>query len=411
MKSNGEGEKNSALFVAMSNNTKMEQQNGLIACQREMFDIPDEVAYLNCAYSSPMLKTVASTGVERLGLCGQPWRISTTDFFEHAEQARIQFAGLIEAEADDIAIINSVSYGIAIAAQNLPLQAGQRIVVLQDQFPSNIYAWQELARQRDAQICTVAESPADDLTTAVLDRITESTGIVALPQVRWTDGALLDLELIGRRCRELGAALVLDLTQSLGAMPFSVQNVQADFVVCAAYKWLLGPYGVSFLYARSDRQQGEPIENPWIARQGSDDFARLTQYQSQFRQGARRYDAGEPYHLTLSMAVEALRQVHRWGSAAISATIATKTRQLAEQSESLGFQPLPEAKRAPHILGINIGDRDGAHLAQTLANDNVHVSLRGQFLRISPHVYNTEQDLERLVATLAACEKTAGGIV
>ena len=222
----------------MRTNTKLDQQHKLIPCQREIFDIPAEVAYLNCAYSAPMLKSVASTG-------------------------------------------------------------------------------------------------------AVLDKLTEDAGIVALPQVRWTDGALLDLELIGRRARELGAALVLDLTQSLGAMPFSVRNVQADFIVCAAYKWLLGPYGVSFLYARSDRQQGEPIENPWIARLGSDDFARLTQYQSQFRRGVRRYDAGEPYHLTISMAVEALRQVHSWGTAAISATIAAKTRQLAEQSASLVVLPFP----------------------------------------------------------------------
>ena len=374
--------------------------DGLIPCQREKFDIPDEVSYLNCAYCSPMLKSVSATGVDRLGRSRRPWRIPTSDFFEPAEQARIQFAKLIEADADDIAVVNSVSYDIAIAARNLPLQAGQQVVVLQDQFPSNVYAWRELARQRGARISTVVGSPAADLTAAVLEQLTEDTGIVALPQVRWTDGALLDLDVIGRRCRAIGASLVLDLTQSLGVMPFSIQTIPADFVVCASYKWLLGPYGVSFLYVCKDRQENEPLEFPWVARHGSENLAGLTHYQDRFRPGARRYDSGEPSHLSIPMAVEGLRQIHTWSTPAISATIATKTCQLAEQIERLGLTPLPEAQRAPHILGLNIEDGDAERIAKKLALDNVFVSLRGRFLRISPHVYNNEQDLDRLMALL-----------
>ncbi len=378
----------------------MNKENKLIPCQRELFDIPDEVSYLNCAYSSPMLKSVARIGAKHLSKSAQPWRIKTSDFFEPAELARVEFSRLIDADPGDIAVISSVSYGLSVAAQNLRLQAKQKIIVLHDQFPSNVYIWQELAQQRDAIIVTVNRSPTSDLTTAVLAQLTTDVGIVALPQARWTDGALLDLETIGRRCREIGASLVLDLTQTLGVMPFSVQRIKPDFVICAAYKWLLGSYGVTFLYARKDRQNGNPIEHSWINRRNSENFSELTQYQSNFKDGARRYDSGEPSHLTISMAVEGLQQIHRWSIPAIVASIAVKTRMIATEVEQVGMNSLPEAERSPHILGVYIGDCDGERLHRILADNQVFVSLRGQFLRISPHVYNDERDLERLLNTM-----------
>ncbi len=371
----------------------------MLPCQRALFDIPRDLAYLNAAYMTPLPKAALAAGEAGLRRKARPWALRPDDFFALSEQARALFAALIGATADAVALVPAVSYGVAIAAANLRLGSGRRVVVLADQFPSNVYAWRRLAAEQGGEVLAV---DGVDLTEAVVAALDERCAIAALPQVRWTDGRLLDLPRIGARCREIGAALVLDLTQSLGAMPFDVAAVQPDFLVCAAYKWLLGPYSVGWLYVAPPHQDGRPLEEGWITRAGAEDFTRLIDYTDRYATGARRYDVGERSNFALlPAAVASLELLLDWGAPAIAARLAALTEAIAARVALFGLEAEPAARRGPHYLGLSLPAGTAPDLVRRLAGEQVYVSQRGQRLRVTPHVYNDEADVDRLVTALA----------
>jgi selenocysteine lyase/cysteine desulfurase len=373
----------------------------MIPCQRDLFAIPEDVAYFNCAYTSPLLKSAQAIGQDALARKTTPWELTTDFFFRDLNANRALFAALVEAAADDVALIPSVSYGIALAARNLPVNPGQSIVVLQDQFPSNIYVWQDLARERGAAVVTVPRPGDGNWTGAVLEAITPQTAVAALPHCHWTDGTLIDLVAVGDHCRACAAALVVDGTQSLGAMPFSVKAIQPDFLVTTAHKWLLGPYSYGFCYVAPRWQEGRPLEENWLNREGSEDFARLVQYRAAYQDGAKRFDAGEASNFILApIAGEALRQILSWGVADIAASLRTRTDAIAERAAALGLAVAPAAHRAPHLIGLRHPQGFPTDLPARLAAARVFASARGDSIRIAPHVYNTDADVERLFEVL-----------
>lgn len=375
----------------------------MIPCQRHLFDIPQEVAYFNCGYMSPLLRSVREAGERGMASEGRPWEVHPEHFFTQSEEARGLFGALVGASADEVAIVPSVSYGIAVAAANVALARGQRIVVLSEQFPSNLYAWRALAAERGAEMAAVARPADGDWTAAVLESLDERTAVAALPNCHWTDGALVDLVRVAERCRELGAALVLDLTQSLGALPFDVGAVRPDFAVCAAYKWLLGPYSLGFMYVAPHRHGGRPLEHSWITRAGSEDFAGLVSYRDDFQPGARRFDVGERSNFTLlPMAMAALRQLHAWGVPEIARTLGALTARIAENARALGLTAGADHLRAPHFLGLRFPAGAPDALPVRLAREGVYVSVRGSAMRVTPHLWISERDVERLLAVLAA---------
>ena len=371
--------------------------------QRELFEIPEEVAYLNCAYMSPQLRSARVVGKRAVARKSRPWEITSSDFFEDAEKSRALFARLVGGEPDGVALVPSVSYGIGVAAANVPVREGERILILEDQFPSNVYPWRELAKRTGARLVTVPRPDDHDWTSVVLDLLDEGTAVVAVPNCHWTDGSLLDLGRVGESARRVGAALVVDGIQSLGAHPFDVREVRPDFLVASAYKWLLGPYGIGFLYAGERWREGTPIEHNWINRRGSEDFSRLVGYQDAFQPGARRYDVGERSNFALlPMANEALRRILDWGVDNVSETIGELTGLIEREAKDRGIEAIPAERRARHIVGLKLGSAVAGDLAARLAGENVFVSVRGESVRVSPHLYNTERDVERLFAALAA---------
>src|SRR5713101_6562267 len=308
----------------------------MLPCQRHLFDIPEDVAYLNCAYMSPLMRSVIEAGNAALARKAHPWELTPDQFFTGSEEFRATAARLIDAPADCVAIVSSASYGIATATHNLPVRKGQSILVLDEQFPSNYYPWQRLADEHGAALKIVAWPDGGDRTAAVLNSLTADVAIAALPHVQWTSGGRLDLVRIGSACRKMGAALVLDLTQSLGALPFSVgglkndlQNgVQPDFAVAASYKWLLGPYSVGLLYVAPKWQNGMPLEENWIQRANARDFSNLM-YTEDYDAGARRFDMGERSNFALlPAAVRAMKQLLEWDVAQISETAGALNRHM-----------------------------------------------------------------------------------
>ena len=373
----------------------------MLPSQRHLFDIPDDITYLNCAYMSPLMKPAVEAGNVGLARKQHPWELTPPEFFTGAEEFRSTAAQLLDTTADCVAIVPSASYGIATAACNLPLRKGQAVLVLDEQFPSNYYPWQRLAERNGARLKVVRWPDDQDWTSAVLSALTPEVAIAALPNVQWTSGGRLDLVRIGKACREIGTALALDLTQSLGALPFSVRDVQPDFAVAANYKWLMGPYTTGLSYVAPKWHGGAPLEENWIQRANARDFTSLILYTPDYDEGARRFDMGERANFALLPAARrAMRQLLEWKVAEISETAGALNRRLAESAAELGFWSPPETLRAPHYLCLRRKEGIPRELTDMLARERIFVSVRGSSVRVTPNVYNDAADADRLIECL-----------
>jgi selenocysteine lyase/cysteine desulfurase len=370
---------------------------------RDLFEIAPGITYLNCANMAPQLRTITAAGIAAVKARAAPWRIAAADWFAAAEELRGLAAQVLGTDADGVALVPAASYGIATAAANLPLAAGQNIVLLHEEFPSNVYSWRQLARTRRGRVITVKRQPGESWTAALLQAIGEETAIVAVPQCHWTDGSRIDLERVAERTRAVGAALVVDASQSLGASVLDIARVQPDFLTAVGYKWLLGPYGLGYLYVAPRWRDGAPLEQSWLARAGSEDFARLVDYTDSYRPGARRFDMGESAQfVSAPMAIAALQQVLAWGVEAIQTTLAVLTERAAELAQELSYAVQPAGQRSSHILGIRPRGPIPAALPGALRAAGVFVSIRGDSIRIAPHLYNDGHDIERLFEILRA---------
>ncbi len=380
----------------------------MLSCQKSRFSLPDDEHYLNCAYMSPISIAVETAGMTGVARKRVPSRITASDFFTESDRARGLFARLINApDPSRIAIIPAASYGLAIAARNLPAAAGQNIVVTDEQFPANVHVWRRLSRDRGVAVRVVAPPDVVDgrghgWNTRLLEAIDSGTAIVALGHVHWTDGTKFDLETIGRRAREVGAALVVDGTQSVGALPFDVQTIQPDALVCATYKWLMGPYAMGFAYLGPRFDGGEPLEETWIGRAGSENFKDLVNYRDDYQPGAIRYDMGERANIALMpMAVAALEQVLEWQPARVQAYCTALTADLVDRVRARGYTVEAPDYRGAHLFGLRApAGTDIAAVGERLRQRKVFVSLRGSALRVAPHVYNDARDIDALVDAL-----------
>jgi len=372
------------------------------AAARDLFEIPEGVTYLNCANMAPQLRAVTQAGVDAVRRKATPWKLSAGEWFSGAEQLRILAANVLGTDRDGIALVPAASYGIATAAANVPLSRGQTIVLLHQEFPSNVYSWRELAKKKNGSVVTVQRRAGMSWTDALEEAIDENTAIVAVPQCHWTDGSRVDLERVGERARAIGAALVIDASQSLGACPLDLIRVQPDFLVAVGYKWLLGPYGLGYLYvAPKWRYSGIPLEQSWLTRAGSDDFTRLVEYTDEYRPGSRRFDMGEfPQFVLVPMAIAALQQILSWGIAGIEQALSFLTERVAQLTREDGYTILPMAERCAHMIGIRHPAGIPARLPKLLKEAGVFVSLRGDSIRIAPHLYNDRNDVDRLFEVL-----------
>jgi selenocysteine lyase/cysteine desulfurase len=378
----------------------------VLTCQRAAFSLPPDLHYLNCAYMGPLPRVSQQEGIAAVARKGNPSTITAADFFTEADEARGLFAQLVHADAARVAIIPAASYGFATVARNTPLAAGQNVVVVGEDFPSNMYTWRKAATQSRSELRVVAPPAADQRgaawNTRVLEAIDRNTAVVAIPHVHWTDGTRFDLIAIGTAARNAGAALVVDGTQSVGAMPFDVGAIQPDALICAGYKWLLGPYSISIAYFGSRYDRGEPIEENWIAREGSEDFQRLIDYQDEYAPGAIRYDGGERSNfILLPMFIAALKLLLEFTPERIQQYCERLIAEPVERARELGFTVEDAQWRGAHLFGLRVPERlDLKRLHQALSTRNVAASLRGSALRVSPNVYNSPDDLDALVQVL-----------
>lgn len=381
---------------------------------RSAFHLPSDVTYLNTAYMGPLPRTGVEAGWSSLDRKARPWTIANDDFFVPGETFRGLIAELLGADADGVAITPSVSYGLSTFAANLPLAAGQVVLVPADEFPSALLPWTDAAARVGAEVVRVAPDGADRCgpILAELERRGDQVALVSVPANHWTDGALFDLVALRLATRAVGAALALDVAQSLGAVPFAGAAVEPDVVAGVTYKWLLGPYSLGFAWFAPRWREGRPLEHSWVGRAGSEDFAGLTTPSDDYRPGGRRYDMGESsQHSLMAVALAGLRLVLDWDPAVTAGHSRALTDRIVAGATALGFTAPPPEHRSPHLVGLSLAATglEPTALAGHLAEDRVHVSVRGTSVRVSAHRFNTDDDVDRLLASLGRAVGAGGG--
>ncbi len=372
----------------------------------KLFNLEKNVCYLNGAYMSPLLKSVAEVGKQHVDVKLRPYKVTGDDFFKTMHAVKQEFAKLINLpEPERIANIPSVSYGMANIVKNVDVR-NKEILVVAEQFPSNIYPWMELEKTQHAKIKTVnapqtLENRGKQWNKKILESINSDTGLVAISQVHWADGTLFNLKAIRNKTREVGALLIIDGTQSVGAYPFDVQEIEPDALICAGYKWLMGPYGIGVAYYGSAFDNGNPIEQNWINRKDSENFAGLVNYKDEYQPGSMRYSVGEQSNfILLPMLLHALKQLNSWGVENIQQYCKSITQKPLEILKAKGYWVEDIDFRSSHLFGLRKNGMDMDKIKEELEKHHIFVSIRGNSIRVSPNVYNTENDLMKLVEAL-----------
>jgi len=374
----------------------------MLPSQRALFDMPREVCFLNAASWSPLPLATQEAAREAVGRKGRPWTLPPSFAQEQHERARKAAAALINADPGDVALTSSISYGVATVGKLFQPRRGSRVLVLQDDHSSPVLEWLTRAEAQGFAVDTVAKPEDGDWTAAVLQAIARPgaapVGLASISCVHWSDGAAIDLGRVGPALRQAGAALLVDATQAVGAMPVDVARDDPDFLLFPTYKWTLGPYGRAFLYVARRHQHGIPLEQTGAGRRAI--AAEREPYLSDTRyvDGARRFDMGERDHfIGLEMAAMGMELVAGWGLPALQARLRHLTDRLEAGLADTGVAMLPRDRRAPHLLCLRFPKGVPAGLAERLAAENVHVALRLGRLRLSPHGYNDEEDVDRFL--------------
>ncbi len=393
-------------------------QAGEPASGRSLFGLPADEIYLNSAYMGPLPRAVQEAGARALALRAAPWQITADDFFAPAERTRALCARLVQADPERVAFVPSASAGLAIVARNLQPRAGQNVVMLGEQFPSNVYAWRHWQGQGvQMRMVPAPMLPAGDTAAlreraqawqaAVLAAIDADTALVAVEQAHWTDGTLFDLAAIASRCRAVGAAFVIDGTQTVGAMPLDVGALQPDALVVHSYKAGLSNYGLGFIVLGERFAQGRPVEDSWLMREGSERFANLVDYQDRYAAGMRRYDTSlRANPMLIQMLEAACTLLLAWQPARTREYLLAIARPAVQRLREAGFGVADEDLRAANIFGIALpAGLQPEAVRQALAARHIHVSVRGSSVRVSPHRHSEAGDLMALADAMVALRR------
>ena len=377
----------------------------MLASQRALFEMPRSVCYLNSASYSPLPLRTMDAGRAAVARKGTPWTLDWSFAIQQYERARTAAARLINADPGDIALISSVSYGVATAAKVLTIAHGTRVIVLQDDHASPVLEWHARADAGGFTVETVRRPDDGDWTSAVLGTIARPgaapVSLASISSVHWSDGGLIDVEQVAAALRQQGASFVVDATQSAGVLALDVRSLDPDFVIFPTYKWLLGPYGRAFLYVARRHQGGVPLEQTASGRRNVRAENAVYFGDLSYVADARRYDMGERDHfISMEMASIGMEMMADWGAAAVAERLAMLTDRIADGLREAAVQLPQRHVRAPHILSLGFKDGLPKGLNEALASEGVYVTARLGRLRVSPHVYNDEDDAERFVAAL-----------
>lgn len=376
--------------------------------QRSSFSIPRDTTFLNCAYMGPLPKKVEAAAIEALRRKRNPGQITAMDFFTETDVLRKEYAKLVNTkETQRIVVIPSVSYGFANVVANIPLGKGDEVIFAAEEFPSDYYPWVRRCEETGATLKTIY--PPDTLerrgyqwNQRILEAINPKTKVVSINNVHWADGTLFNLIEIRKRTKDVGAALIIDGSQSVGALPFDIQQVQPDALICVGYKWMLGPYSMCLGYYGEMFDNGKPIEESWMNRVNAEDFRKLVQYQSEYKGGSLRYEVGEHSNfMYVPMMIEALKLINKWKPANIQKFAKSITKEPISRLREAGFWIEDEDSRGQHLFGVRLPKHvDVEKVIAKFKKNKVFVSFRGDAIRVAANVYNTKNDFDKFASLL-----------
>lgn len=384
----------------------------MLTDKKHLFNLPENITYLNGAYMSPQLKKTTEIGIKALQQKEMPHTYTGDDFFDVPKNLKQQFAELIDVQDyRQIAVIPSASYGIANVANNVCLKQGDEIILLEAQFPSNVYPWQQVAKRFGAEIKIVKapvefEGRGKRWNDYLLAAITDKTAAVAMPPCHWADGTLYNLKAIREKTEKHDALLIIDGSQYIGAAPFSVKELRPDAVITVGYKWLLGPYSLGVAYYSDRFNEGRPIEDNWINRDQSEDFTQLVNYNPSYQPKAGRYNMGECSNfIGAPMLGHSIGEIMAWQPKRIEQYAHKITKNAIDKLREKGCFIERSDYRGKHLFGVYLPEHISLEkLKEKLLAENISVSYRGSAIRISAHVYNDVGDFERLVGCFEEME-------
>jgi len=345
------------------------------------------------------MKSAEAAGHEAIVSRRDPSGVTSEDFYKYPDQIKLLYSRLLDVSPTRLALGTSVSYGVANIMNNVDPRPHETHAIITGQaFPSDYLSLHSWAVKNGQDLKVIgAKHECASISDAIVKQITDETSVVLMSPLHWMNGTLYDLEAIGAQCQVTDTILAVDGTQAVGAMPVDLQKCHIDAMICATYKWLMGPYGMTINYMGPRFDDGEPIEQSWMNRKNHRKFAELTDYSLEYLPGAARYGTGQSSHFILGpMMIESLKQVLEWGTDRIQAHCrGLKSLLLTELGDHIHLAPEPTAE---HLYGISFSDRvDTDQLSREIALRNISVSLRGSYVRVSPHLYNTEEDIMALV--------------
>jgi selenocysteine lyase/cysteine desulfurase len=377
----------------------------MLPSQREHFEMPREICFLNAASYSPLPRKTMEAGRAAIGRKGQPWKIPSGFVNVLFDRTRAAAARLINADPDDVALISSVGYGVATAAKLLTIPRGSRVLVLENDHSSPVLEWQARADAQGFAVETVRQPDNSDWTSAVLAAIERPgappVSLASISWVHWSDGGMIDLAKVTASLKQQGAMFLIDATHGVGVLAMNVKTLDPDFVIFPTYKWLLGPYGRAFIYVAPRHQNGIPLEQTAYGRRNINSEREVYFADVGYVANARRFDMGERDHfVSMEMAAISMEMMAEWGAPAVVQRLEMLTERIAEGLQNTGVRVAEAKFRAPHILSLSFDGGMPARLVETLGDEGVHVAPRLGRMRVSPHVYNDEADADRFVAAL-----------
>jgi cysteine desulfurase / selenocysteine lyase len=372
----------------------------------EWFEIED-ATYLNLAGQSPMPKVAHRAVQASLELKKFPHQIPDSAFFDVPNRIRAAIAKVIGSKPQEIALTTGASTGMSAVALGLSWQPGDEVITAEGEFPLQFTTWKPMEEREGIHVKVVAPRErfitADDLIAA----LTPKTRVVSVSHVRFDNGAMMDAAKLAKACHAQGALLLLDVSQSCGAVPMDVASLGADFLVSAGYKWLLGPFGTGFFWAKSNHIAiMRPGPFYWMATGGADNFAAMATSDPKPGADAKRWDAAETANYFNHSALEAsVEFVLR----ATPATVLAHNHKLIDflyerlpKDRCVPTSPLDRAHRGPYGCFAARSVENTAALYERLRKETIITSLREGNIRVSPHLYNTERDIDRLISVITA---------
>jgi cysteine desulfurase / selenocysteine lyase len=374
--------------------------------RQEWFEIED-ATYLNLAAQSPMPKVAHRAVQAAIEWKKNPHHIPDSAYFEVPNRIRASIAKLIGGQPEEIALTTGASPGMSAVAYGLTWKPGDEVLTAKVEFPLQYATWKPMEAREGIIMKVVAPRErfltADDFIAAM----TPKTRMISVSMVRFDNAVLLDAARLAAACHAQGALLLLDVSQCCGGMPLNVAKLGADFLVCAGYKWLLSPYGTGFFWAKNEHTANmRPGPFYWAAAEGAENFSALSCENPRPVPGARRWDMAETSNYFNIAAMDASVQfVLRFGPE----TVQAHNRKLIDflferlpRDRCVPASPLDSAQRGPYGCFTARSPEKTAELYHKLVKEKVITSLREGNIRVSPHLYNTEQDIDRLIAAITA---------